>query len=320
MENNMVNQEKKQLTEKIDSEEAQIMVVDDEEGILLLMESELQDQGYNVTCCADPEQAIEKIKKVIYDLIITDLKMPNISGVEFVKKIKEISPKTDLVVMTGFPSLETAVECMKNGASDYLAKPIDLEYLNIIVEKSLYKRSLEKRAAEREYFEHISRVDGLTGLYNHKFFHELLDAEISRADRYKCSFSLIMIDIDDFKKINDNYGHQSGDNILKEIASILKSLVRITDHAVRYGGEEFAIILSQTAREHGRVFADRIVKGVATSKLKGLSHNETVTVSAGLAGYPDDARTHDFLIKRADEALYKAKKMGKNTLYVYDDN
>ena len=139
---------------------------------------------------------------------------------------------------------ENIVEFMKNGASDYLAKPIDLEYLNIIVEKSLYKRALEKRAAEREYFKQISRVDGLTGLYNHKFFHELLDAEISRSDRYKYSFSLTIIDIDDFKKINDNYGHQRGDTILEEIASILKSLARKTDSAVRYGGEEFAIILS----------------------------------------------------------------------------
>ena len=208
---------------------------------------------------------------------------------------------------------------MKNGATDYLAKPIDLEYLNIIVEKSLYKRALEKRAAEREYFEQISRVDGLTGLYNHKFFHELLNAEIARADRYKYSFSLIMIDIDDFKKVNDNYGHQSGDTILKEIASIFKSYVRITDPTVRYGGEEFAIILSQTAKQHGRIFADRIVKGVAASKLKGFSHNEMITVSVGLAGYPDDANTEESLIRKTDKALYQAKKMGKNTLCVYGD-
>lgn len=316
----MVNQEGKELTGKTDPEEAQIMVVDDEEGIVKFMKSALQDHGYKVTGCTDPEQAIEKIKTVVYDLVITDLNMPKIPGVEFVKKVKEISPKTDLVVMTGFPSVETAVECMKNGASDYLAKPIDLEYLNIIVEKSLYKRALEKRAAEREYFEQISRVDGLTGLYNHRFFHELLNAEISRSDRYKYSFSLTMIDIDDFKEINDNYGHQVGDNILKEIASIFKSLVRKTDPVVRYGGEEFAIILSQTAKEHGRVFADRIVKGVETSKFKDLSYNKTVTISAGLAGYPDDARTPESLIKKADEALYQAKKMGKNALYVYDSN
>ena len=316
----MANQEEKPLSVRVNSEEAQIMVVDDEKNIVEFITTALQNHGYKVTGCTDPEQAIETIKKVVYDLVITDLNMPKISGVEFVKRVKKISPKTDLVVMTGFPSVETAVECMKNGASDYLAKPLDLEYLYIIVEKSLYKRALEKRAAEREYFEQISRVDGLTGLYNHKFFHELLNAEISRSDRYKYNFSLIMIDIDDFKEINDHCGHQSGDSILKEIASIFKSLARKTDSAVRYGGEEFAIILSQTAKEHGRVLADRIVKGVATTKFKDISHNKTVTVSAGLSGYPDDARTPEFLIKKADEALYQAKNMGKNTLHVYDDN
>jgi diguanylate cyclase (GGDEF)-like protein len=316
----MVNQEEKQLTGKTDSEEAQIMVVDDEEKIVEFMKIALQNRGHKVTGCTDPEHAIEKIKIEVYDLIITDLNMPRIPGVKFVKKVKKISPKTDVVVMTGFPSVETAVECMKNGASDYLAKPLDLEYLNIIVEKSLYKRALEKRAAEREYFEQISRVDGLTGLYNHKFFEELLNAEIARADRYRYNFSLIMIDIDDFKEINDNFGHQSGDTILIEIASLFKSLARKTDSAVRYGGEEFAIILSQTAKEHGRVLADRVVKSVATLKFKDFPHNKTVTVSAGLAGYPDDARTPESLIKKADEALYQAKNMGKNTLYVYGGN
>ena len=315
----MANEEEKHLPRETDSEETHIMVVDGEESIVQFMKSALQDRGHKVTVCTDTGLAIEKIKNVVYDLIITDLKMPKLSGVEFVKKAKGISPRTDFVVMTEFPSVETAVECMKNGATDYLAKPIDLEYLNIIVEKSLYKRALEKRAAEREYFEQISRVDGLTGLYNYKFFHELLNAEIARADRYKYSFSLIMIDIDDFKKVNDNYGHQSGDTILKEIASIFKSYVRKTDPTVRYGGEEFAIILSQTAKQHGRVFADRIVKGVAASKLKGFSHNETITVSVGLAGYPDDANTEESLIRKTDEALYQAKKMGKNTLCVYGD-
>ena len=315
----MASQDEIQTNRKIDSEKTQIMIVDDEENILNFMKHALQDMGYKVTVFSDAENAIEEIKKETYDLVITDLMMPKLSGIEFVKMSKKISPETDVIVMTGFPSVESAVECMKLGATEYLAKPLDLEYLNIIVEKSLYKRTLEKRAAEREYFEQISRVDGLTGLYNHKFFHELLDAEIARADRYKYSFSLIMIDIDDFKKVNDNYGHQSGDSILKEIASIFKSFIRKTDSAVRYGGEEFAIILSQTAKQHGQVFADRIVKGVATSKPKGCSHNEVITVSAGLAGYPDDANSQESLIQKADEALYQAKRMGKNVLCVYDN-
>ena len=313
----MVNQEKEPLTRKTDTEDTQIMIVDDEEGIVEFMKASLQNQGHKVTGCTDSEHAIEKVKNAAYDLIITDLNMPKLSGVEFINQAKKISPKTDLIVMTGFPSVDTAVECMKNGASDYLAKPIDLECLNIVVEKSLYKRVLEKRAAEREYFERISRVDGLTGLYNHKFFHELLNAEIARSDRYKYNFSLMMIDIDDFKKTNDDYGHQCGDNILKELASIFKSLVRKTDPAVRYGGEEFSIIFSQTAKKHGQVFADRIVKSVATTN---FSQDKAITISAGLSGYPDDASTPESLIKRADEALYQAKKMGKNTLCVYDNN
>jgi two-component system cell cycle response regulator len=315
----MVNQNDGKITVETDSENTQIMIVDDEENILKLMQHSLQENGHNVAVFSDAEDAIEEIEKEAYDLIITDLKMPKLSGIEFVKKVKKISPKTDLVVMTGYPSVETAVECMKLGATDYLAKPLDLEYLNIIVEKSLYKRALEKLAAEREYFEQISRVDGLTGLYNHKFFHELLNAEIARSNRYKYNFSLLMIDIDDFKKINDNYGHQAGDTILKELSSMFKSFVRKTDPVVRYGGEEFSIILSQTDKEHGRIFADRIVNGVAASKIKGIPPSETLTISAGLAGYSDDASAHETLIKRADEALYKAKSMGKNTFCVCED-
>ena len=315
----MVNQNDGKITVETDSENTQIMIVDDEENILKLMQHSLQEKGHNVAVFSDAEDAIEEIEKEAYDLIITDLKMPKLSGIEFVKMVKTISPKTDLIVMTGYPSVETAVECMKLGATDYIVKPLDLEYLNIIVEKSLYKRTLEKLAAEREYFEQISRVDGLTGLYNHKFFHELLNAEIARSDRYKYNFSLLMIDIDDFKKINDNYGHQAGDTILKELSSMFKSFARKTDPVVRYGGEEFSIILSQTAKEQGRIFADRIVNGVATSKVKGIPGNDTLTISAGLAGYPDDASAHETLIKRADEALYRAKSIGKNTFCVCED-
>lgn len=305
-----------QTNRKIDSEKTHIMIVDDEENILNFMKHALEDMGYKVTVYSDAENAIEEIKKEAYDLVITDLMMPKLSGTEFVKKAKKISPETDLIVMTGYPSVETAVKCMKLGATDYIVKPLDLEYINIIVERSLYKRNLERRAAEREHFEQISRVDGLTGLYNHSFFHDLLDAEISRSDRYKYNFSLLMIDIDDFKKINDNYGHQAGDTILKDLALILKSFVRKSDPVVRYGGEEFVIILSQTAKEHACIFADRIVKGVAAFKFNGIPQNNTLTISAGLAGYPDDARTQEGLIKKADEALYKAKRMGKNTFCV----
>ncbi|MDR4498007.1 MAG: diguanylate cyclase [Candidatus Scalindua sp.] len=320
MDNDTKNNNNSIINEDASSERSRIMVIDDEESFLKVLQGVLEVNGYWVTTCTNAHDAIDELRKDVYDLVITDLKMPGMSGVDFVQKAKKISPNSYLVVMTGFPSVETAVKCMKLGATDYLVKPFDMEYFQIIVERTLYKRVLEKRAAERDYYEHISRVDGLTGLYNHRFFHKLLDSEISRADRYKHNFSLLMIDIDDFKKINDRFGHQAGDKVLKEIASLFKSLVRKIDRLVRYGGEEFAIILSETAKEHGRIFGNRIVESVASFIFQGLPEGEKITISAGIAGYPDDAHTQEDLIRKADVALYKAKSAGKNILCVYKED
>ncbi|KKL74839.1 hypothetical protein LCGC14_2060860, partial [marine sediment metagenome] len=312
-----MNEHGRQMTIETDSDSPRIMVVDDEEKVLTPIKVALEHIGYEVITFLDAQNALDELKNEIYDLIITDLKMPKIPGIKFIKEAKKISPNSDLIVMTGFPSVETAVKCMKLGAADYITKPFDMEYFNLIVKKAFYKRTLEKRAAEREYYEHISHVDGLTGLYNHNFFHNLMDGEISRAARYKHSFSLLMIDIDDFKRINDTYGHQVGNRVLKELASLLNSFVRKNDSVARYGGEEFAIIFSETAKEHGSIFGNRIVNGISSAKIKEISQDDRLTISAGLAGYPDDATTQEVLVKKADEALYQAKKMGKNTLCVY---
>ncbi len=312
-----VNQQGRQVTEEANSDSHRIMVIDDDGEVLISIRGALEHIGYEVTTFQDARDALGELKNEIYDLVITDLKMPIFPGIRFIKEAKKISPSSVLIVMTGFPSVETAVKCMKLGAADYIAKPLDREYLNLIVRKVLYKRTLEKRAAEREYYERISRIDGLTGLYNRGYFYNLMDSEISRAARYKHNFSLLMIDIDDFKRINDTYGHQVGDEVLKELASLLNSFIRKNDAVARYGGEEFAIILPQTAKEDGHLFGNRVVNGIASSKVKEISQDDRLTVSAGLAGYPDDAHTQKDLIKKADDALYHAKRMGKNTLCVY---
>jgi diguanylate cyclase (GGDEF)-like protein len=312
-----VNQQGRQVTEEANPNSPLIMVIDGEEKVLASIKVALEHIGYKVTAFQDAQNALDELENEIYDLIITDLKMPIFSGIRFIKEAKKISPGSDLIVMTGFPSVETAVKCMKLGAADYIAKPLDREYFNLIVRKVLYKRTLEKRAAEREYYEQISRIDGLTGLYNRGYFHNLMDSEISRAERHKHNFSLLMVDIDDFKKINDTYGHQVGDEVLKKLASLLNSFIRKHDAVARYGGEEFAIILPQTAKKDGRLFANRVVNGIASSKIKEISQDDRLTISAGLAGYPDDAHTQKDLIKKADDALYHAKRMGKNTLCVY---
>lgn len=157
-------------------------------------------------------------------------------------------------------------------------------------------------------------TDGLTGLYNHRFFREHLEVEMERADRYSHNLSLIILDIDNFKHYNDSYGHPQGDELLKELADLLQKCVRESDLACRYGGEEFALILPETNKEAATALAERLRKDIQDHP---FPHKETqplgaVTVSIGVAASPVDAKDMEKLIKKADDALYRAKTTGRN--------
>jgi len=171
--------------------------------------------------------------------------------------------------------------------------------------------------------EEIARLavtDGLTGLYNYRAFQEELSEEINRAERYFKTFSLIMLDIDHFKSFNDIYGHQTGDLALKEISKIIGSELRTVDFPARYGGEEFIIILPETSVDGAVIVAERIRNAVAEHPFTSESGERLLlTVSAGVACYPDDAASKEDMIKKADQALYLAKDKGRNTVCTYQD-
>ncbi|NIM03723.1 diguanylate cyclase [bacterium] len=156
----------------------------------------------------------------------------------------------------------------------------------------------------------LSITDGLTGLFNHRHFHEQLELEVNRAQRYDLNLSLIMIDLDHFKKFNDSYGHLEGDTLLRKIAQILKSSLRETDFVARYGGEEFAVILPETNKAGASFAAERVRKTINEQTFGEVGAK--MTISLGVASYPDDACLRTDLIKKADEALYRAKKEGRN--------
>jgi len=159
----------------------------------------------------------------------------------------------------------------------------------------------------------LSNLDGLTELFNHRSFHERLEKEIYRAQQYDLNFSLLMMDIDDFKKLNDTYGHLAGDQHLRSIARILKFILRETDFVARYGGEEFAVILPETPLEGARSAAERIRSSVEN---QDFGKNIRVTLSIGVSSYPDHGVKKNDLIEKADKALYKAKELGKNRVCV----
>ena len=175
---------------------------------------------------------------------------------------------------------------------------------------------LTKYLIKSKDFEHqykLATTDGLTELYNHRYFQDTLRKQIDSSKRYEQKFSLIILDIDFFKKFNDQYGHQIGDEVLRTVSNILKKNTRTTDYVCRYGGEEMSIILPQTSKTEALINAQRICDAVANTPLK-ISNNKEVniTISLGVSTFPENGESPQKLIEYADQALYNAKENGRN--------
>ncbi|GBD99114.1 MAG TPA: sensor domain-containing diguanylate cyclase [Nitrospirae bacterium] len=200
----------------------------------------------------------------------------------------------------------------KNNGKDFTSEDEDLLltiafYLGLTIEKVNLHDEIVKMAS----------TDGLTGLHNHRMLQERLENEIDRVKRYKRPFSLMMIDIDHFKNFNDKFGHQTGDEVLKLISAIMTKNMRSIDMAARYGGEEFAVILSETPLSGALQIAERIREQIKDNKIELKGEEVTITVSIGIAEFPEDGSTREGLIGAADKALYLAKRSGRNRVCTY---
>lgn len=199
--------------------------------------------------------------------------------------------------------------------------PVVIPVISMIVAFALsYLAKYLIKSRDFEYQYKLATIDGLTELYNHRYFQETLKNQLEIAKRYNQPFSLIIIDIDFFKKFNDTYGHQAGDAVLRQVAQTLKKNSRTTDYVCRYGGEEMSIILPNTTAEEALFNANRINKAIADRDFQ-LNSTETgkVTISVGVATYPDNAQTPQDLIEWADKGLYYAKEHGRNQVHVYKE-
>jgi diguanylate cyclase (GGDEF)-like protein len=314
-----VREESVETTDQVSgAEKVKTLVVDDEEIVRSFLIDVLTDEGYQVTAVSTGEEAVKLISKREFDLIITDIKMPGTDGMEVLRVAKTRDPNQNVIVMTGYASTETAVESMKLGAADYITKPFNLDQIKIVVAKTLERSRLRQKAEEGELYKQLSRIDGLTELFNYTFFQQLLKTEVERAQRYGHQLSLLMIDIDNFKGYNDAYGHPAGDDALRRLARVMSRAVRGCDFIARYGGDEFAVVLPETDQSEAKTIGERLRSLVAKTKFDGTQGGteSTITVSAGLATYPKDAQTKEDLIKRADQALYQAKSKNRNKLCV----
>jgi diguanylate cyclase (GGDEF)-like protein len=298
-----------------------ILVVDDEEAVRQTIVDTLRHDGYLVSEASNGAVALECLERESFALVITDIVMPQMDGLSFIKTAGQRGYRAAYVVMTGYTAWDVVIEAMKLGAADYLPKPFPLELLRLVVGRTLHAQRLAERAQQADLYEKLAHTDGLTELYNYRFFQQLLSIELNRAQRFNRALSLIMIDLDDFKAYNDVYGHQAGDQALRQLAGLLRRSSRSYDLMARYGGDEFAMILPETTKTRATEVAERVRLGVATARLEGdpQGPGRHFTVSLGIATFPEDATEQGDLIRKADLALYQAKSHGRNRTLRYDE-
>jgi two-component system cell cycle response regulator len=291
-----------------------VLIVDDDPAIRESMCEYLEMEGFKTNTLGSGEEAVDFLNKNQLDIVVTDIMMLGMDGLELTDIIKK-EFDTDVIVMTGFSGEHSYEEAISKGASDFIFKPIRFEELLLRMKRVLKERQLSKERDQiLEKLKKLAITDGLTKLYNSRYFYKQLDLEIDRLNRYNHSLSLLLIDIDHFKEYNDSYGHLEGDKVLIRLGQIIKSCLRRMDTAHRYGGEEFTVILPETACDEAAFVANRIRVSIESEIFLPVSKKEiTITVSVGVTEYQTDERISAF-VQRADQALYLSKDNGRNLI------
>lgn len=296
-------------------ETKQRILIADDERINRKVLSELLEDEYEVIIAKNGKQVLERTKNSCdIDLIILDIIMPDLNGYEVIKILKEADSTKDIpiIFITGLSSSEDEEKGLKLGAADYIMKPFHTSIVKLRVENHL------KFVRQRKLLENLVGRDGLTEINNRRRFDEIFLKEWGRAVRTNKPLSVIMVDVDYFKKYNDHYGHASGDNVLKAVAAtICDNLKRPGDSVSRYGGEEFAIILPETNIAGGKIIAEKIRKAIENLAIVHEKSDIAPHISISLGGataWEKDANESD-LLKSADDMLYQAKGLGRNQVY-----
>ncbi len=295
---------------------ARVLIVDDDVAVRNTMNEYIKAAGYKSDAVSCAEEALELLKKYTFQVVITDIKLPVMGGLELTEIIKK-GKGSDVIVMTGYSDDYSYEEAINIGASDFVIKPVRLEELLLRLRRVLNERKLSKeRIRMMEKLQRLAITDGLTKLYNSRSFYSQLELEVDRFNRYQHPLTLLMLDIDYFKEYNDNYGHLEGDKVLVRFSQIIKSCLRANDSAYRYGGEEFTVILPETAGKEAETVAQRIRAALEAERFSPEKGKDvTITISIGVTEYQHREELSTF-IQRADKAMYLSKQNGRNKVSV----
>jgi len=290
-----------------------ILVVDDAKDTQMLLDFDLSAVGYQVICCDSGEDALALLKTEEIALILLDMYMPGLSGLETLLKIKDdvLTAEIPVIMLSASTDEDEVVAALELGAGDYVIKPYVAKVLLARMRTAI---RLKEKTAQLEY---LAKTDFLTGINNRGSFFELSSNAIGLANRTEHPLIVAMLDIDFFKQVNDNYGHDAGDQVLRAFSQGMIGVFRGYDIIGRVGGEEFAVCLPNTNRIDANIACERMRSYIEKTSVRILSDNDVeldinITVSIGLVLAENEFLTIDELLKQADRALYYAKEHGRN--------
>lgn len=293
-----------------------ILVVDDDPETARLVRAWYKGQPVEILEALNGDEGIRRATSEKPDIILMDLMMPGINGFEASRRLKAELPTSDIpvILLSARREPQTKREGFDAGIDHYVEKPFDLDEMDARIRSMLQKNKTYLKLQVE------ATVDEKTGLANYRVFYKKLREEWERSERYGLPLSIVMLDLDDFKQVNDSVGHPAGDRVLREFAMLVSGGARGTDVAARYGGEEFAMILPHTDRERAERVAERIRAAVFEFSFLEPDHALRLTVSAGVATFASglDIASGEQLVAAADRALYAAKKAGKNRVVVHE--
>lgn len=310
------------LSEKVnanDASSARILIVEDDENLLELMNEAISAAGYHTKMVDRAKDALEVVKSFKPHLVVTDNDMPGMTGLQMLKEFRSQKNYVSVIFVSGRTDTNYVVDALRAGANDYIRKPFRFEELIARIECSLRLNEVHGELLEANQKLHdMVDHDYLTGLFNMRSMYDKIDYELKRARRQKSQVAAIMLDMDHFKRVNDEHDHLFGSHVLKAMGRLIAATMREVDLAARYGGDEYLIVLTDTGEEGAVAFAERLRKVVESHTFREGQHTIDLTISVGVAlsipGEEDlDARS---LVRQADAALYQAKEAGRNKVIV----
>ena len=297
-----------------------ILIAEDDPVSRKLLEKILIKAGNKVVSVENGQKALELFDDKFFPIVLTDWMMPEMDGLELCRAIRKNTYPgyVFIILLTAKDSKDDIIRGLGAGADDYLTKPFS--HAELIARLNTGKRVLELERSLKDANEEIrilSITDPLTGTYNRGYMTERLPQEIKRARRYSRALSIILCDIDHFKKVNDTYGHLAGDRVLKDFARCIRHSIRQdVDWTARYGGEEFLIVLPETDVNGASVMAERLKSELSQRVTETQGKKISITASFGVTGFgpdtPDEMISPEAMISKADKYLYQAKREGRN--------